>query len=178
VTEVWVQAYGLDNYEVSSEGRVRRSTPGRYVGMLGKIMSQSEAPNGYLSVSLMPVGWVSVHRLVCASFNGPPPSANHHAAHNDGNKRRNIPENLRWATPSENNFDQDKHGTRNSPRGEKQGRHKLIESEVLEILRRHAAGEGAMVLAREFGVVHGTIGLITRRVNWKHLHGGSDGRAA
>jgi len=44
-----------------------------------------------------------VHRLVCAAHCGPPPTPAHSQVHHlDGNPSDNRPENLAWATPSDN----------------------------------------------------------------------------
>ncbi|MBL3593977.1 HNH endonuclease [Rhodovulum sulfidophilum] len=45
---------------------------------------------------------VPIHRIVCSTFNGPPPSEQHVADHIDTTRANNRPENLRWLTRLEN----------------------------------------------------------------------------
>jgi hypothetical protein len=52
------------------------------------------------------------------------------------------------------------------PRGEKAPANKLTEDQVRTIRKRHAAGESAKSLGREYGVSDTAIGYIVRRVNW------------
>jgi hypothetical protein len=74
-------------------------------------------PNGYLRLGLRHEDGtrenIAVHRMVCEAFHGPAPTLTHHAAHWDGNRKNNIPNNLRWATCSENHADKIRHGTTN-----------------------------------------------------------------
>lgn len=55
---------------------------------------------------------VRVHRLVCFWRHGPPPSPNHHAAHECGNAACCNPNHISWKTPTENEHDKARHGTR------------------------------------------------------------------
>lgn len=45
---------------------------------------------------------LTVSRLVCEAFNGPPPPPNHGALHENENSRDNRSSNLRWGTQKEN----------------------------------------------------------------------------
>ena len=142
----WVEIDGFQDYEVSSNGDIRRCTPGRYFNLLGRLKKPSFSPNGYIYVSLFdgekPKRF-AVHRVVCVAFNGKPPANRPHVAHNNGVRTCNMASNLRWASPSENNFDQDVHGTRFRPRGETQGCSKLKENHVIEIRERLSLGDRA-----------------------------------
>lgn len=60
-----------------------------------------------------------LHRLVCEAFHGPEPQPGMDAAHNDGDRRNNHANNLRWATRAENIADQWSHGTHWRQRGGK-----------------------------------------------------------
>ena len=55
------------------------------------------------------------------------------------------------------------------PRGEAHVRAKLTENNVREIHTRHANGEAARALAREYGVSRAAINAIIKRRNWKHI---------
>ena len=53
--------------------------------------------------------------------------------------------------------------------GEHQGLARLRKHEVLEIRRRHAAGEPYRALAAAFGVAVPTVSHVVRRRTWQHL---------
>lgn len=59
-------------------------------------------------------------------------------------------------------------GFNGSLRGEQQHLAKLTEVAVVEIRRRHAAGEGALDLAAEYGVHFASIYKVLKRKTWKH----------
>lgn len=63
------------------------------------------------------------------------------------------------------------------PKGSRNGRSKLVESQVSEIIRRFAAGErNKAKLGREFGVTYGAISRCVNGSGWKHLdHSALDG---
>lgn len=52
-----------------------------------------------------------VHRLICITFNGNPPTNKHTCSHLDGNWKNNKPNNLLWETYSENHQRKKLHGT-------------------------------------------------------------------
>ena len=115
-------------YEVSDKGRVRSTvrlrtqrTKGGVIvtrRLKGKPMRASDNGAGYQSVLLRIEGRSVrryVHRMVLEAFVGPPPSPEHQTAHGNGDRADNRLENLRWATPVENQADVDRHGTRSAP---------------------------------------------------------------
>jgi hypothetical protein len=56
------------------------------------------------------------------------------------------------------------------PRGDSHGRRKLCEREVLEIIARHAKGDGSHTsLAREYGVSRPAISLLLEGKTWAHV---------
>lgn len=121
--------------------------------------------NGYANLSSGPA-----YRVMCRLVHGDPPTVAHHAAHSCGNGRGGCinPKHLRWASPAENENDKNSHGT--SPRGEQQGKSKLIAEQVLEIRRLYATGTITQAaLAQRFGVKIQAISDITRRKNWAWL---------
>lgn len=92
---------------------------------------------GYLQVSLWEYGRSKtfyVHQLVAITFHGPRPSLRHHAAHRDGSKTNNIPDNVQWITKEENEADKIAHGRTN--RGERNGSAKVTDAQADEIRRR------------------------------------------
>lgn len=108
-----------------------------------------------------------IHRLVAINFIGNPTSKKHEVAHNDGNKQNNHFKNLRWATRSENFRDKIRHGTETL--GERHGRHKLTESDVIEIRKKAISGIAQNKLACEYNVCKMTISRTVRRINWTHI---------
>lgn len=103
----WITMPGYEGYyEVSRHGAVRR------VG--------SEAPlkpyvnkGGYECVGLCVNNNVKsfpIHRCVLMAFRGLPPPG-HEGCHNNGVRRDNRLENLRWGTRAENHADKALHGT-------------------------------------------------------------------
>ncbi len=172
MSEEWRRSPSFPDYEISNLGQVRRLTAAKGT-RAGRIKEPSF--NGrYFYVSVGNTRKL-VHWLVCEAFHGHQPSPRHWVAHNDGHPPNLSADNLRWATPSENNRDMDRHGTRVPPRGERQGRHKLTESDVQKVRRLHAEGEGVCAIARDFGVTHGCIGHILHSRNWKHVPSAEEG---
>jgi len=110
--EVWKPVPGYDGvYEASSEGRVRSTDRQVRVGhgatrtAPGKILSQTEAGRGYMSVSIRMNGnkdAAYVHHLVAKAFIGKPPgeigpqSGDWQINHKNGDITDNRPENLEW----------------------------------------------------------------------------------
>ena len=80
--------------QVSSEGRVRSTK--------GVVSYGSRNTRGYCAVKINRKSYY-VHRLVCQTFYGLPPSPVHaFVNHKDGNRSNNTLENLEWCTPAEN----------------------------------------------------------------------------
>ena len=109
-------------YEVSSDGRVRRSDH-TLINTLGarrhypvRELTQRINAWGYLTVA----PWcrvkkrqltIAVHILVCETFHGPKPTPKHEVRHLNGIATDNRPENLAWGTHAENMQDRVTHGT-------------------------------------------------------------------
>lgn len=182
MAEEWRKIIGFTDYEVSSEGSVRRVVPDAR-NHACRALKPWIGNHGYEEVNLATQGRIFkrlVHRLVCEAFNGPPPSDEHHVAHGDGTRRNNCADNLRWVTRSENMEDSRRHGTmalgprhgrttspERTPRGEKHGHAKLTEQQVIEI-RSDATATGRALAAR-YGVAPATICLIRSRKIWPHV---------
>jgi hypothetical protein len=149
---------------------------------MGKIISPTILLAGYLHCSLSSDAGrkkLLVHRLVCTAFNGPAPTDRHHAAHRDGVPSNNFPDNLRWATATENNLDKHRHGTmrvgdrhhsRTNPehmaRGSRVGTAKLTEAMVSSIrvdLRPRAE------IAKAYGLCETHVSEIRSGKVWKHV---------
>ena len=104
-------------------------------------------------------------RYICEAAHGAPPTPKHEARHLCGRGHHGCvnPGHLVWGTQAENYSDRILHGTSN--RGEQNGRSKLTEEQVRQIISRKDAGERPSKLATEFGVSGTTVHhIISRRV--------------
>lgn len=168
--EEWRNVEGYD-YEVSSEGRVRRSTafhqyPSGYI-IKGKLDN-----DGYPVVSLSlksKYRHVKVSVLVCCAFHGPKPTSKHQAAHWDGNKRNNFKGNLRWATCSENEADKIRQGKRNDRFGEGHPACIITEDIVRSMRLDRMAGMKINDLASKYALNRITVYDAIRGTTWGHV---------
>lgn len=120
--ETWKQHPDFPYHEVSTQGRIRTAVKiGQYGREAGSILKGTVTRKCYIQMRLKynltehKLCWI--HRLVLETFIGPASTNEHQAAHNNGVSHDNRLENLRWATPSENQADRILHGTDN--RGER-----------------------------------------------------------
>jgi len=107
--EHWVDdphVYGVDltktdltGASVSNLGRWRNAHGG------AKIFPSISKGHAYAHVSWQGRNFY-LHRVVCSTFNGPPPAPNLVADHIDGNKALNASSNLRWFTKRDNNLNE------------------------------------------------------------------------
>lgn len=187
--QIWRSVQAYPDFEVSSEGVVRRKTAHHrtpHALPAGSIVPQWEIrrpykrKNGttlrkrYLCVSLsrrvdgrLRAENVLVSRLVCEAFHGAPPSKRHQAAHCNGQSLDNRSDNLRWATPEANQADRNEHGT--DIRGSKHHAAKLRESDVVSIIGELAAGKSDPEVATQFGLATVTVLGIRRGNSWRHV---------
>jgi hypothetical protein len=109
---------------------------------------------------------VRAHRLSLVIHQGieiPPPEIE--ALHSCDNPPCVNPDHLRWGTPKDNGGDKKKRGR--SPRGEKNGKHKLTSRQVMEIHQLYSSGGYSQTeLGRRFGVHQTQIGFIVRGEQW------------
>lgn len=102
-----------------------------------------------------------VHRLMCESRNGPPPSPEHHAAHSCGRGHDGCVNqwHLNWRTPAENQLERfEHHGL--------QPRFKL-NSESAAKIRDLKGFATADTIAQMFGVSESNVRLILTGKTWK-----------
>ncbi|TCM21516.1 HNH endonuclease [Novosphingobium sp. PhB165] len=167
--EEWRAVPGFEGrYEASSFGRVRslRNAGHGYDRPRAKprVLKDYTNSRGYRVVTLgrseNPTG---VHRVVCLTFHGQPPSPDHTAAHRDGYKPNCRADNLRWATWDEQAGDRRRHGT--IARGERQGLSKLTRGQV-DAIRAQSPSKPQSQLAAEFGVGQPHISSIIRGAVW------------
>lgn len=159
--ERWRQISDLD-YEVSTQGRIRRRTkPDSFVKL-----------RTYVRVGLVVAGRLknlSVHRLVAEAFLGPPPVGRGQVNHKDGVHSNNRVENLEWVDGRANQLHAIEIGLYVG-RGEGHGRAKLTEEQVHEIRRKYTGRYGDQSrMGREYGVSQSLIAKIVRGDIWTHL---------
>jgi len=167
--EIWKPVPSCAGHEASSLGRVR-PIRSRYTNGRGQGSSGHDNGHGYLQITLHIEGAVVtryVHRLVCEAFHGPAPSPLHEAAHGDRTPVHNTPDNLRWATKTENDADKKRHGT--VLHGERHPMVRLTPDQVIEIRRRLGRGHRQADIADDFGIAPGTVSKIKNRRRWRHL---------
>lgn len=171
--EEWRPVMGYESlYEVSSIGRVR--SLGRVVTYpfrggtktitkSPRILSPETDKDGYRRVALADsdgkVKHHPVHRLMGIAFI-PNPAGLPQVNHIDFIRANNVLTNLEWITPKGN--------TQHSL---KDGRYaKGLTKEIVLIIRsRHAAGERAADIGRDFGLGHDTVRKIILRERWSHV---------
>lgn len=175
--ETWMPIVGYEGlYEVSSLGQVRgvdrvvsafSQRAGKVVPMqrIGKILSQSSAGSGYMTVCLSKDGKAKTLRvagLVCAAFHGPRPDGMQ-ACHGDGCKTNNRKDNLRWDTPVNNQMDRIVHGT-------------ALRGEAVTTAKITAAQASAIKQGMKFREAHELFGIsrtqhhrIAKGQSWAHL---------
>jgi hypothetical protein len=172
----WRPVPGFSKYECSSEGEIRRKFC-RFCGAgPGKLLKQVVQKSRYMYVGIPDDDGVprtvTVHRLICAAFHGPPPTPSHQTAHSDGDRGNNIASNLRWATIRENWVDRVKHGTHRN--GAKINTVRLSKEQVIEIRRAYKTapfkepGKNRR-LAEKYGVSLYCIEDIVYERSWRQL---------
>ena len=178
--EEWRDIPGWEGYQASSLGRIRsvdRVRMQRQYGTLapvlykGKVRAASQCPKTrYIKVGLTQPGkrkrTMAVNVLVCLAFHGPRPD-DHDAAHWNGDRTDNRPENLRWATRSDNLADRGRHGTINH--GERNGQAKLTAEQVRKIRRAHANGKTPTALSLQYDLNPRHVCDIVAGRRWGHV---------
>ena len=158
-------------YQISDMGRVKRlKSKGCLLERFLKVGYSSE----YQKVSLHKKGnkkTHDVHRLVADSFI-PNPNNKPQVNHIDGNKHNNRLSNLEYVTPSENAIHAFKLNLRDggTVKGQQNGRCKLTEYQVIEIIQKAKKNQSMTSLGREYSVSATHITRIVRGERWVHLN--------
>ena len=164
VHEEWKDVPEYDGkYVVSNTGKVWSNHRG------GDMCTTFYDKDGYPSVNLYSyprIGkQIKIHRLVLLAFVGKKPNG-YVCCHNDGNPNNNNLGNLRYDTQKKNHADKLKHGTLQC--GERNGKTRLKNSEVIAIKRNHKQF-GVENLANFFNYSHSGIQHIISGYTWRHL---------
>lgn len=165
--EIWKDVVGWEGfYQVSNLGRVKSLTrrvvrsDGRVCWCQGQILKLNTSHNqGYLMVSLVRNSKYThrlVHHLVLEAFVGPR-IGKQEGCHEDGIKRNNRADNLRWDSRQGNCKDRVKHGVNG---------HKLAPDQIKKIRRLRQRGLSQQAIADRFGVSQVMIGNIVRGDSW------------
>ncbi len=185
--EEWRDVVGYEGvYKISSLGSVFSIPRWRAHGGVVKWLYGRTDPYPYVTLHAKYIGkpnkfTVAVHILVAAAFIGPRPDGMQ-VNHRDGNKSNPSIGNLEYVTPREN-MNHAVHviraiktgsGVRLHPetwaRGERSGRSKLTEQQVLEIRAKYIPRKYHQgILSREYGVSATTINTIVCRMLWTHI---------
>ena len=169
--EIWKPCVQDERYAVSNLGRVKRVVATlRHPVKDGCLVARLN-PCGYAFVTFFQQGKCKhyrVHQLVCRAFNGEPPTPKHEPNHKDHVRSNNRADNLEWMTRKENLQWAKLHGRNN--RGSRNGRSKLVESDVLQII--HLLKTTRLthtVIAEQFGVTDGAVQQINVGRRWQYL---------
>ena len=176
--EVWKDVPGYEGkYMVSNLGRIlsRKWTEKQWNHPLGRILNQRTDKFGYKYV-LFSVRQkkkrMSVHRAVALAFI-PNPDNLSQVNHKDETRDNNYVENLEWCTALYNNrYGHRREKTSENSRGEKNGRAKLTEKQVLEIRSSYIPRDKNFCkrkLAKKYGVSYETITRIVCGTLWTYL---------
>ncbi len=150
------------NYTVDAEGNV--------YGKQG-VRKTCEVTNGYVGIGVSKEGkpkTYRLHRFIWESINGMIPEGLQ-INHIDGNKRNNKPDNLELCTARENVINAFKLGLSKGPRGEKNGKSKLTESKVIEILQHLKDGKTKTLIANMYSISRATVRMIGQGKRWGHV---------
>lgn len=161
-----------------SGGRTPRGEPLRWVHEVALshtgndclMWPYSRGDHGYGKLTTADGKRVGAHRYLCELVHGAPPTTKHEAAHSCGRGHLGCVSlhHLEWKTRAENEADKLIHNTHQ--RGERHGRSKLTERQVIEIINLKGI-ESQINIAKRFGVSPGTVADIHCGKKWAWLTG-------
>lgn len=164
----WKKVSDFEDYEVSSDGRVRRATKGQGTVQWQEIKRHTQTSNGYPNVRLRKNGkthTVSVHTLVASAFLGPRPDGLQ-IRHLDGDRMNASSVNLCYGTAHENAADKIRHG-KSFFTGTSNPKSKLSIGQVKEIRELRSAGTDVNTICLRYGLARSTVYRIANGTYWK-----------
>lgn len=125
----------------------------------------STHPTGYGSFGYLGELYYA-HRFMCQLVNGPPPSPTHEASHSCGKGHLSCvnPRHLSWKTPSENKWEQSRHGTN---RGSSWGNKGALNPDQVRVIR--VSKEHRKILAARYGLSTSAIRRVQYGVSYKSV---------
>lgn len=169
--EIWKPVPNYEGfYEVSTLGRVRNVAVGKNRKPGHVLRPCLSKDRGYLEVVLNKFGkprHKTIHQLVAAAFIGRQPEGMQ-VNHKDTVKTHNRPENLEYITGGDNTRHAAAHGLLGC-KGERHGRARLRNEDVIEIRRRLARGDTVVAVAQAYRINRHQVSKIKRGLAWKHL---------
>lgn len=168
--EIWKDIIGYETlYQVSNLGRIKslpkRTSKGESIMKTGRDVS-----TGYEVVQITKNNkklTIRVHSIVAQAFLTKPESVKRLCVnHKDGVKHHNWVDNLEWTTYSNNVKHAYRLGLAAPPRGEKQGKSKLKEYQIVEIKLSNLPHKELAVI---YNVHATTIGRIKSGKRWSHM---------
>jgi len=136
----------------------------------GKLIRFYENQKGYLMTQLRVGGktkTVTQHRLVAIAFI-PNPENKAEVDHIDGDRKHNLPQNLRWVTRSENVQHSYTSGNKCST-GANNGRATFTEAEIHAFCRLFSDGLTSPEVSKFTGRSYSAVRRIRQRISWKHI---------
>ena len=149
-SEEWRIIPGFEDYEASSQGRIRR-IEATCRGPAGNILKPTLRDDGYLRIGLRVKGKTKqkdVHQLVMLAFQGPPPPGME-VLHSTPNRVDCRLSNLSYGTHAQNGLDMVRHGTVAVHKGEAHGMARLTDDDVRTI---RTSKETLKVLMERYGI--------------------------
>jgi hypothetical protein len=164
---------GFSSYEAASDGNIYSyNKPGLQTNSrpVPKQMIPCANRGGYLQLVMVADDGkrktVSAHKVIAMTFLGECPSGQV-VCHNNGNKKDNRLENLRYDTSYANSMDRKQHGTHLV--GSRIATSVLDEQTVLHIRDGLSFGVSISELARIFKVGRTTVKRIQTKETWAHV---------
>lgn len=171
--EIFKSVNGYEGYyEVSNLGRIKSCARVWSVGKKeATILKPAHRKGEYDSVTFCVDGvkkYLTIHRLVAIHFCDNPnnfPVVNH----KDSDIYNNRADNLEWTTNSGNAIHGYKFGNREGCKGEKHGRRKLSEDQVMALIKRRNEGAALIELADDFKISIAQVSRIANGQRWSHI---------